>query len=256
MSRIADLVELIQSANDVYLANPERNVRFAYIQIDQLCELILKIWLQNNISGWNPVSHQRNGKDYYKGFNTLIQEIIQSTSGNTSLHTLLNEFQARRDKRNNFFHNQDLAGLTVQPKECLQAFCDLYQLMEMLFSNEYKIAVNKEPIIKTQIAIIRLKNHSSHIERILGHYRVILDNGEALTIGTNNSRYEYLILYDNPGALYERILRHFNELVGAWQTEIDRIDKLKRQTRKHKADRDRYSEEVNTVQDAIKKCLS
>ena len=46
MSRLDDLVDLIQSANDVYLINPARNVRSAYIQIDDLCELTMKSWCQ------------------------------------------------------------------------------------------------------------------------------------------------------------------------------------------------------------------
>ena len=46
MSRINDLLDLIQNTNDFYLMNPARNVRSVYIQIDDLCELAMKSWLQ------------------------------------------------------------------------------------------------------------------------------------------------------------------------------------------------------------------
>ncbi|MEX0267816.1 hypothetical protein AB3R30_01615 [Leptolyngbyaceae cyanobacterium UHCC 1019] len=46
MSRLDDLIDLLQSANEIYLINPSRNVRSAFIQVDDLCELAMKSWLQ------------------------------------------------------------------------------------------------------------------------------------------------------------------------------------------------------------------
>lgn len=46
MSRLDDLIDLMQSACETYLVNPARNVRSAYIQVDNLCELAMKTWLQ------------------------------------------------------------------------------------------------------------------------------------------------------------------------------------------------------------------
>jgi len=46
MSRVSDLIDLIQNVNDFYLINPLRNGRSVYIQVDDLCELAMKSWLQ------------------------------------------------------------------------------------------------------------------------------------------------------------------------------------------------------------------
>jgi len=46
MSRVSDLIDLIQNVNDFYLVNPSRNGRSVYIQVDDLCELAMKSWLQ------------------------------------------------------------------------------------------------------------------------------------------------------------------------------------------------------------------
>lgn len=54
MSREADLLSLISTANEIYLSNPANNARSAYIQIDDLCELILKSYLQANVKDWLP----------------------------------------------------------------------------------------------------------------------------------------------------------------------------------------------------------
>jgi hypothetical protein len=51
MSRESDLVDLIKTANEIYLVNPSGNVRSAYIQIDDVCELIMKSYLQANVGG-------------------------------------------------------------------------------------------------------------------------------------------------------------------------------------------------------------
>lgn len=257
MSRLADLIELIQGANDVYLANPDRNARSAYIQIDQLCELILKSWLQANVSGWSAISHTSpSGRNFYKGFRDLMSDVRGQTLGNTSLHAVLDQFRDRRDKRNNFFHNPDLAGLTVQQSECLQAYCELYELMELLFATDYTDAVVREPILRTQIAMIRLRNHGRHVERVLDHYRAIIGDSKEKTLQTNNSRFEYYLLYDHPGELYDRLKRYFMDLATQMQGEIDRIDGLVRPTRHHHAQRQKFCSERDTLRNAITRCLT
>ncbi|RYX82133.1 hypothetical protein EON83_20655 [bacterium] len=45
MSRLKDILDLLESANDFYFVNPHRNVRAVYIQIDDICELTMKSWL-------------------------------------------------------------------------------------------------------------------------------------------------------------------------------------------------------------------
>lgn len=45
MSRIPDLLSLIESTNDFFLVAPGRNDRSVYIQVDDICELAMKSWL-------------------------------------------------------------------------------------------------------------------------------------------------------------------------------------------------------------------
>jgi hypothetical protein len=48
MSRVNDLIYLIQTTNQIYLIDPKHHTRSAFIQIDDLCELTMKSWLQND----------------------------------------------------------------------------------------------------------------------------------------------------------------------------------------------------------------
>jgi hypothetical protein len=61
MSRTDDLIDLLRATNDILLVNEVQNVRSAYIQVDDLCELALKSFLQATIANWDPVERMTAG---------------------------------------------------------------------------------------------------------------------------------------------------------------------------------------------------
>jgi len=159
MSRVDDLVDLVKTTNDILLVNEAQNARTVYIQVDDLCELALKSYLQINIANWSPISHHHNGRDYFKGFRTVVNEVRAEFPHNQLLQDLLDRFVDRREERNHFFHDHTLSGLTVTPDKCLQALCDLYELLGILFP-EFWDKVEANSILKAQIAVIRLKRRA------------------------------------------------------------------------------------------------
>ncbi len=152
MSRESDLVDLIKPANEIYLVNPASNARSAYIQIDDLCELIMKSYLQANVNAWSPISHQDHGRDQFKSFWTIIGEVRQQLPGNQIVSDLLDHILERRTNRNRFFHDHQMSGLTVTDEHCLQSFCDLYALFHALFPT----ALNSHatPMLRAQVGAI------------------------------------------------------------------------------------------------------
>jgi hypothetical protein len=152
MSRESDLVDLIMTANEIYLVNPTRNARSAYIQIDDLCELVMKSYLQANVNAWSPVSHQHSGRDYFKGFWTITGEVRQQLPSNQTVFDLLDRIEGRRSNRNRFFHDHQMSGLTVTDDHCLQAYCDLYVLFHALFPSAF--SSHATPVLRAQIAAI------------------------------------------------------------------------------------------------------
>jgi hypothetical protein len=256
MSRIDDLVDLIQAANDIYLINPTRNVRMAYIQIDDLCELAMKSWLQMHLPNWSPVSHQHNGRDYYKGFKRIVREVKSQHSDNQALSNLLDRFDSRRDNRNRFFHNQNLSGLTVTEEECLRAFCDLYDLMDMLFGADYRTCLAASRIARTQIAVMRLKSEGYSVRRVYDHYQTVVHLTGPITLHSNNLGHEYCVIYDDPQGLYDRITRYFDSLITENQAEVDRIDGLRRRTQDHLQKREILENQIDKLQTVVTACLS
>ncbi len=205
MSRAKDLIDLIMTANEIYLVNPDKNIRSAYIQIDDLCELVMKSYLQENINNWSPISHQHNGRDYFKGFRTITGEIRGQFPNDQNLIDLLSRIDGRRDNRNGFFHDQNQAALTVSKVHCLQAFCDLYELMNILFPNAFTL--NATPTLRAQIAAIRACKDCEHDAAKKQIYNEILDNWRSrdggrsikakgeLPVKFPNLAYEYCVIH-------------------------------------------------------------
>lgn len=150
MSREKDLIDLIRTANEVYLINPSNNVRTAYILIDDLCELMTKFFLQSKDAAWS--AEKANGS--FKKFTDITKEVRAKHPGNGKVDRLLTNFDSRRKNRNSFFHDHNMTGLTVSNHNCLEAFCDLYDLLDILFPNAVKN--NKTATYLAQVAVIRV----------------------------------------------------------------------------------------------------
>jgi len=254
MSRVDDLIALVQSANDAYLVNPSRNARMAYIQIDDICELAIKSWLQMKDPNWTPISHQYHGRNYYKGFRTIIAEVTNATPGNQDLCALLSRFESRREKRNHFFHNQDLSGLTVTEEECVRAFCDLYDLLEMLYGNDFATGLNSNRIVRAQIIIIRLKRVFYENYWVYNLSRQFISS--AITLQPGSLGHEYQAIYDDPQGLVDRIRSSLESLINDNQAEINRINGLQRPSQDHRQKQAELQRKNQRLQEILNHCFS
>jgi hypothetical protein len=347
MSRVKDLVDLIQANNEVYLLAPDRHVRSAFIQIDDLCELIMKSWLQidthnqqqhcladlvaaNLIVSQNHrnrfreycectcdqtsfeyalgiaegsteqtalqdildlyqplntdqlqqqcladlqaaqivrgINHIRRFRDFYecpcnqvnferalgiasgsaqqvtlqnilslhqplstwkptkvdgnfKSFANIISEVKdrKPISVSPNLHFILNRMEERRENRNNFFHNQNLTGLTTTEEQCLQAFCDLYELMDNLFPDW--IAQHATPLLLAQMGAIKARKNTINDAGRRQKYNDLLSNwpnreerpnlrarGE-IKIKFTGWVYEYCVIHYYPTTFYDALIQ-------------------------------------------------
>ncbi len=235
MSRVDDLIDLVRSANDIFLINPIRNARMAYILIDNICELTLKSWLQMNNSSWTPVSHQRNGRDYYKSFRTIIDEVKQVTS-DSNLHTLLDNFASRREKRNQFFHDQNLSGLTVKEEECRQAFYELYKLLELLFGDDFIENLQSNKVVRAQMVVICLEREACTAQWIYEHIEDVIFQ----IIGSHKTKSKtlrpmdvYLAIYEDAERVVNLLRASLEGLISDNEEEIKRINGLRKRSRMH-----------------------
>ena len=255
MSRIDDLIALVQSANDTYLVNPNRNARVAYILIDDICELAMKSWLQMEVANWTPVSHQHNGRDFYKSFRTIINEVKSANPNDQNLHTLLNRFEERREKRNHFFHNQDLSGLTVTEEECVRAFCDLYDLLGMLFGNGFSEGLASNPVARAQIIVIRLKREGYAAQWVYDLFKQQVISSK-ITLQPGSLGHEYQAIYDDPQGLVERLQTSLESQIDDNKAEINRINGLQKPNRNHHRRREELERQTHRLQEVLNACFS
>lgn len=216
MSRVDDLIDLVRTINDILLVNEVHNVRTVFIQVDDLCELSLKSYLQANVDGWDPVDGEIAGRPRFKRFWTVMEEVRDQFPQDEQLSDVLDRFGDRREERNYFFHDHSLSGLTVTREKCLGALCDLYVLLGILFPDFWnKVEANN--ILKAQIAVIRLKREMWQDGALNQKYQVMLAewrHGEDTTYlpakGVALLRhpclgYEFSVIYMDARGLYEEL---------------------------------------------------
>jgi hypothetical protein len=202
MSREKDLIDLIRTANEVYLINPSSNVRTAYILIDDLCELIMKSFLQSTNKKWSP--NHANG--YFKGFKDISKEIKVKKPKDIRLENILTNIDNRRTNRNQFFHNHKMTGLTVNADNCLEAFCDLYDLLDILFPDAVKN--NKTATYEAQTATIRVLKDCASDDDKQKKFNILMKNWEHEE-GKKSLKVKGEVIMEFPDRSYQYCVIHY-----------------------------------------------
>ncbi|RXE57627.1 hypothetical protein [Acetivibrio mesophilus] len=252
MSRIDDLIDLIQTTNEVYLMNPSMNIRSAYIQIDDLCELSMKSFLQMNIQNWTPL--KPNGQSF-KSFRNIVNEINNYFSNRQDVVTLTTRIKDRRDNRNHFFHDPNQSGLTVLDKNGLEAFLDLYCLGSILFRSEFDSRINNRPLIKVQISIIKMKYKSYSCGLVSILYQEVVNRIGKYEAMPNSFGHECCTIIKDPISYYNKIEYLIKRKINDCNEEIDRINSLTRKLSKHREEIVHLQEQVILLQSIIDECL-
>lgn len=208
MAHVDDIVDLTQRAIDVYFSNPQKNLRTVFIQIDDLCELGMKSYLKKIDGRWSP----KNSNNRFKTFFDIINEVKEYEKSD-KVNNLLEEFLNRRELRNEFFHNQDHMGLTLEDKTCLKCFLDLFELMEFLHE-DFLNRVKATPIGKVQLNLILLLYKAHSDSKLYRQIRNVLKNKRSNSPSKRvKARGQHLIEADDVGYQWILINHEAEELL-------------------------------------------
>lgn len=166
MSKLPYLVAEINAALEVYLSGHtgQQYNRTVYILCDDSAELASKLFLLTDNPAWSDT--KANG--HFKGFKEVTAEVravfqAKRTADCTTANALLLRIEARRVRRNDFFHSTHLLDLNLHARDCVEAFCDLLDYGKLLFppspgvpSSGWDDAVTAAGNMATCEAIIRL----------------------------------------------------------------------------------------------------
>lgn len=251
MSRLDDLIDLIQTTNEVYLMNPSMNIRSAYIQIDDLCELSIKSFLQMNIQNWS--SLKQNGR--YKSFYDIVNEINTFFNNRQDVIELTTRIKDRRDNRNHFFHDHNQSGLTVNEKNALEAFLDLYSLCSLLFGTDFDNKINNIQIIRAQIVVIKMKYKRYNCGLVNNLYQEVINKVGKHEIMPNSFGHDCYSIIQDPAGFCNKIESLILSRISECNEEITRINQLSRKTSRHYEMEANLIAQIDLLQNIIDECL-
>ncbi len=151
MTKLRHLVAEVDAALDIYLAGRtgQQFNKVAFILADDCCELASKLFLITQNPAWSDAKANGN----FKSFRNVTAEVRASCPAAADV---LNRIEARRDRRNDFFHSAHLLDLTLQPRDVKDALSDLLDYGALLFGNEWTEEVKGQGNLETAAVIIRL----------------------------------------------------------------------------------------------------
>jgi hypothetical protein len=177
MSKLPYLVAEINAALEVYVSGRtgQQYNRAAFILCDDCTELASKLFLIRNTPNWSDT--KANG--HFKSFREVTKEVrrifrTRRSNDYSSLDSLLNRIESRRERRNSFFHSTSLLDLNFHAHDCVYAFCDLLDYGKLLFPNDWDISVAATGNMATCEALIRLDNKANSEQSVAAKVNNIL----------------------------------------------------------------------------------
>jgi hypothetical protein len=159
VTKLPYLVAEINAALEVYLSarTGQQYNRVAFILCDDGAELASKLFLLTDTSTWS----DRRANGSFKSFRDVGSEVRAVFSAkrphdHSAADAVLKRIQDRRERRNKFFHSTDLLDLTLQPRDCVESFCDLLDYGGLLFAADWQREVAAAGNMETCEALIRL----------------------------------------------------------------------------------------------------
>lgn len=157
MTKLRHLVAEVDAALDIYLAGRtgQQFNKVAFILADDCCELASKLYLITRHPAWSDA--RANGS--FKSFKNVTTEVRAACPAAADV---LARIEARREKRNGFFHSAHLLDLTLQPRDVKDALSDLLEYGALLFGTEWEMEVKGQANLETAAVLIKLdcKAHS------------------------------------------------------------------------------------------------
>jgi hypothetical protein len=149
--KLRHLVAEVDAALDIYLAGRtgQQFNKVAFILADDCCELASKLFLIMSNPGWSDESSPGR----FKGFKKVTGEVRASLP---AAAPIIARIEARRERRNGFFHSAHLLDLTLQSHDVNDALRDVLDYGAMLFGTAWAEEVKGTGNMETAEVLLRL----------------------------------------------------------------------------------------------------
>ena len=134
--RLRALVQEVAAAIEIFIDGYDtaRFNRTSFILADDCAELAGKLFLMTRDPKWS----DSPPKGLFKNFTAITQEVrdaieVDRPADSPLAQGLTQRFEARRVRRNGFFHSAQLLDLTLHTHDCAEALADLMDYGSLLF---------------------------------------------------------------------------------------------------------------------------
>jgi hypothetical protein len=117
-------------------------------------------------------SAQQSGP--HVGFHQAVQDVRAIYPTNTRLQTLLDDIFNRHERRNQLYHDHQHTVWSIGDRRCLQAICDMFELLEILFQN-FLSTIQNHSTVRCQIGVLRLKLAAEGSDELKEPFKEALD---------------------------------------------------------------------------------
>ncbi|MEM7539324.1 MAG: hypothetical protein AAF639_44620 [Chloroflexota bacterium] len=185
--------------------------------------LLEQYWMANH---WSLQS-----KESHVGFYSLVKDMRRLHPDNKRLNVLLEDIFTRHKNRNRMYHDHEHAGWIVSDKNCLQAICAMFELMELLF-DDFQEQVQRYSTVGCQIAVLQLKlamEESGNKQQLEERYeKAVKHLRTRYSKITGERAVEHTLIHNGSGDFFQRLRSEFQERVSHLQAEVYRIENLQK----------------------------
>lgn len=160
MSQLTYLVDEICAGVEIYFTGRTggQYLKTAFILCDDYTELTSKLFLLAD----NPSWQDKKAGGFFKNYHDIqkdVQDVFSSKRPTElarvqAMHTSM---ALRRKRRNDFFHSTHLLDLSVTPRNCVEAFCDLLDYGKLLFGSDWDDEVQAARNLDCLDVLLRLE---------------------------------------------------------------------------------------------------
>lgn len=162
MNQLTYLMEEICAGVEIYYTGKQggQYLKTAFILCDDYTELTSKLFLLHTNPNWS----DKNSNGRFKNYHAVLGEVKNNFNSNSSEYSQIDEIQnrmkERRTRRNNFFHSTHLLNLNIYQRDCIEAYLDLFCYGEILFSTDWKNALEASRNIDSFLLLLQLEQKS------------------------------------------------------------------------------------------------
>lgn len=191
--------------------------------------------LQSTLNTYGDLRHWSvNHPDAFKNFGDVVNEVKVLYPNNTKLNELLDRGFIRHDVRNKLYHDHHSTGWSIRDERCLEAMCDLFDLLTELFP-DFLSEVKRKPTVSCQIGVLRLKfaSHQSSVEVVRPYLEALNYIKKNHNFEQGQGTIEHSLVHTSDSFFYA-LLEQFKNTIARKEMKIAKLERIKRKNDGHR----------------------